>query len=385
MAITFVPYQKTKPWVVTWRQPYTKRKLSKSFASEEDAQAFAAVEEELARKEKNILKKSRKNKAPVSRLTVRELLESYFSLAHTNSTTIATARSHSASIIGAFGERMAGHLEIADILNFSQAQRLRGVAQITINRRVSILRAALNWGLKNALLASNPLVNMRLPHAEPRRIAPPTAQEANAILTHAAPHVQRVVILGLCTGARIGPSELFRLDWTDVDLENGMIRLPSAHKNHHAADGRDIPIRRALLPVLRVWKEHDGNRGRVISWKGQPVRCIGKAWRNTLKRAGIGRRIRPYDLRHAYATYSLAGGADIKTVAELMGHADASMILKTYQHVQDAQKRAAVEAMPDFLGLAKHAKGRVPGLNCPVALPVSSRSTMKKGNLCSRG
>jgi len=64
---------------------------------------------------------------------------------------------------------------------------------------------------------------------------------------------------------------------------------------------------------------------------------------------GIGRRIRPYDLRHAYATYAIAGGADIKSVAEVMGHADASMILKVYQHVQFCQKQKAVEVVPDLL------------------------------------
>lgn len=98
----------------------------------------------------------------------------------------------------------------------------------------------------------------------------------------------------------------------------------------------------------------------VISWGGRPVRSICRAWHTALTRAGIGRRIRPYDLRHAFATYALAGSADIGSVARLMGHTDASMILKTYQHVQDAQKRAAVEAAPDILDLAK--RQRLPGV-----------------------
>lgn len=258
---------------------------------------------------------------------------------------------------------MASLLAVADILNFAEVQHMRGVAQSTVNRRVSILRAALNWGVRNALLVTNPLSELRMPKTASRRNAPPTPQEANAIMSHAAPHVQRVIILGLCTGARIGPSELFRLTWWNVDLDNAMIRLPSADKNHRE-DNRDIPIRRALLPILRAWMTRDLQQAiqHVVHWCGEPVRCISKSWHSALKRAGICRCIRPYDLRHAYATYSLAGGADIKTVAEIMGHTDASMILKTYQHVQDTQKRAAVEALPDFLNLSKKSGKHIPGM-----------------------
>ena len=229
---------------------------------------------------------------------------------------------------------------------------------------MSILRAALNWAVRNGLLATNPLRDLRLPRARARRIAPPTAREARAILDVAAPHVQRVIILGLCAGPRIGPSELFRLEWKDVDLAAAMLRMPSARKNH-LEDGRDIPIRGDLLPILYAWWRHDSALGirHVITWGGRPVRSICRAWHSALERAHINRRIRPYDLRHAFATYALAGSADIGSVASLMGHVDASMILNTYQHVQSAQKRAAVEAAPDILGLAGSTRAkRLPGI-----------------------
>lgn len=73
-----------------------------------------------------------------------------------------------------------------------------------------------------------------------------------------------------------------------------------------------------------------------------------------LIRAGITRRIRPYDLRHAFATEAIAAGADIGTVAKLMGHTDMNMILKHYQHVLSSQKRAAVEALPEPQYVAKN-------------------------------
>ena len=364
MGIQFHEFRKKKPWVVTWRNPWTGKKHTQGFDDEATAVAFEAAQAEIAAKERALLRKARKQKASQSRISVKDLMESYFRLAHSNPVTIRQARYHASHIVSAFGHRLASQLSRQDILNFSEAQHLRGIAPITVNRRVSILRAALNWGTKNGLLPENPLFDLRLPRARARRIAPPTAKEARALLKTAAPHVQRVIILGLCAGPRIGPSELFRLEWKDVDLANAMLRMPSAQKNH-LEDGRDIPIRADLIPILQAWWRHDSGQGirYVISWGGRPVRSICRAWHTALARAGIARRIRPYDLRHAFATYTLAGSADIGSVANLMGHVDASMILNTYQHVQDTQKRAAVEAAPDILGLAGSTRAkRLPGI-----------------------
>lgn len=364
MSVIFCEYRKKNPWSVSWRNPWTARKHTKSFATREEAEAFEEAQMSIAAQEKAVLRKARKVKPQQSRITVKDLLASYFSLAHTNPVTIRQSGYHADHIITAFGARLAALLTRRDILNFSEAQKVRGIAQSTVNRRVSILRAALNWGVRNGLLPGNPLADLRMPKARSRRIAPPSRQESNLILAAASPHVQRVIVLGLCVGPRIGPSELFRLQWRNVDLDGAMLRMPSAHKNDQQ-DGRDIPIRKSLLPVMRAWWEHDVRQGReyVISWGGKPVRSIAKAWRTALRKAGVVRTIRPYDLRHAYASYSLAGGADIGCVARIMGHTDASMILKTYQHVQDIQKRAAVEALPDILRLGRRfAEGVRPGL-----------------------
>lgn len=354
MGIQFHQSRK-KPWVVTWKNPWTGKKHVRGFDNEASAVAFDTAQADMAAKEKTLLRKTHERKGGYALSTVKEILETYFRLSRSNTLTIKQDRYHAAHILAAFGHRQAKGLGRQDILHFSEAQHVRGIAQSTVNRRVSILRAALNWSVRNGILPENPLHDLRLPQARARRIAPPTPQEAQAILWAAAPHVQRVVILGLCAGPRIGPSELFRLEWRDVDLSLAMIRMPNAQKNR-LEDGRDIPIRAALLPLLHVWHDRDTAAGirHVISWGGRPIRSICRAWHTALTRAGIGRRIRPYDLRHAFATYALAGSADIGSVARLMGHTDASMILKTYQHVQDAQKRAAIEAAPDILNLIEY-------------------------------
>ena len=213
MSVLFYEYKKVKPWSVSWRNPWTSKKHTKSFATQEETQVFDEAQKSIAVQEKAVLRKARKVKPTKSRITVKELLDSYFSMAHTNPVTIRQSGYHADHITTAFGGRLAALLTRQDILNFSEAQKLRGIAQSSVNRRVSILRAALNWGMRNGLLPSNLLADLRMPRARSRRIAPPSQQKAHSILAAAASHVQRVIVLGLCVGARIGPSELFRLQW----------------------------------------------------------------------------------------------------------------------------------------------------------------------------
>jgi integrase len=349
-------YTQQDQWKLNCKNPWTGKKRIFSFKNQIEAQNFLISQNAIHEREKLLLKRKRKSNSQAKEtITVEELLSKYFTLSQSSQLTIKQSKYHVAHVISAFGVRQAALLMPHDILNFSEAQRLRGIMQSTVNRRVGILRAALNWAVDYGVLKENPIRNLKLPPAKIRRISPPTPQESNAILACAMPHVQRIIILGLSLGARIGPSELYSLTWRDVDFDNAMLRMPNAQKNRKMNDARDIPIRSTLLPLMLKWYEHDKAHEilYVISWRGKPIKNIVIAWHKALKQAGIVRRIRPYDLRHAYATYSLAGGADIGCVANIMGHTDPSMILKTYQHVQDTHKRAAIEALPDILQLDK--------------------------------
>lgn len=134
--------------------------------------------------------------------------------------------------------------------------------------------------------------------------------------------------------------------------------MHSARKNP-GASWREVPIRESLLPIFTAWKAEDEAKGMeyLFHYQGRPVQSIKRAWQNALKDARITRRIRPYDLRHAFATELIAGGTDIGTVAKLMGHSSPTMLLNHYQYVMDIQKRAAVEILPDIV--------HVPGSMCP--------------------
>ena len=203
------------------------------------------------------------------------------------------------------------------------------------------------WQRPSCGLMVNPLEGIRFPKPKARRVMPPTLAEARRMRAVAAYHVARVITLGMMAGPRIGPSELFKLRWEDVDLDAGIIRMPNAKKGAHA-ESRLVPVRDDVLPDMRRWMEEDAKLGCpwVIHWQGKKVSCIGHAWHSARKAAGISRVITPYSLRHAFPTNALEYDADIKAVAEIMGHSDPSMLLKTYQHIKWKQLRKAVAAGP---------------------------------------
>jgi len=198
-----------KPWLVEYRHIWTGKRLKKRFLLEEAAIEFFQAYEEQRESERALLR--RKRGAKDVKITVKEILDAYFALAVNNPTTLRTWKEHTNPIRGAFGLRIASLMTPEDILNFILIQKQRGLKQSTINTRIRIFRRALSWAKKSGFLKLNPLAELVLPSAKTKRTAPPSPKEAEALLMLAPPHVQRVIILGWNTGARIGPSELFRL------------------------------------------------------------------------------------------------------------------------------------------------------------------------------
>jgi integrase len=193
-----------------------------------------------------------------------------------------------------------------------------------------------------------------LPKRDDAIIIPPTLHERQRIYDAAPPHVKRFIILNYNTGARSGASELLKINWEHVDLDAGIITVISANKGGPKL--RYVPISDELAEHLVKWRQEDATKrglddpalvsGPVVHYRNNPLIKIGKAWRTTLSRAGITRRIRPYDLRHAFATDLIAGGGDIGTVSRLMGHSRPDTTLKIYQHVSSKQEKDVLNRLP---------------------------------------
>ena len=153
------------------------------------------------------------------------------------------------------------------------------------------------------------------------------------------------ITLSWFTGARPGAVELLRLKWEDVDWSRHYIFIRSAEKG--GPKNRPVPVDEKLLSTLRKWKENDGDKSNyIITWRGKPVKKIHGSWKTTKAAAGIKRRLRPYDLRHAFVTYLLQDGADLKSVSSLVGHSNTVTTTQIYQHINMNMMRATIAKVP---------------------------------------
>lgn len=281
------------------------------------------------------------------KMTLKSLVEDYTNWL-SNPKTAKAMKHHLKPVLDMYGGWQAKNVGPAQVQEFLLEQRKNGLSNVTAYQRAKILRTVLSWAVRMGKMPSSPLATLRLPTPKSRRIEPPSREEVMRMYEHAAPHVQRVLLIGLSCGPRIGPSELFSLQWTDVDFDAGIMHMPNADKGVQEAT-RPIPIRDELKPLMQEWRKKDKDCKYVINYHGKKVAHIDHAWHKARQAAGIERRITPYSLRHAFPTEALDVGADVKAVAEIMGHTDATMVLKIYQHTKFRKLVETVHIIPPFI------------------------------------
>jgi len=168
-----------------------------------------------------------------------------------------------------------------------------------------------------------------------------TVQEIERLL--AAPSIDDPLgwrdraLLELGYGAGLRVSELCGLALTDLVLSDGLVRVFGKGSKE-----RLVPLGRGTLgPVsvylhqLRPELDRGKSKGRVLlNARGEPLSRMG-AWlivKKAAERAGIAKDVTPHTLRHSFATHLLEGGADLRAVQEMLGHADLSTT-QIYTHV----------------------------------------------------
>ena len=281
------------------------------------------------------------------KFTLKDLVEDYTNWL-SNQKTAKAIKHHLKPVLALFGGWQPQRVGPAQVKEFLAEQRKNGLSDVTAYQRAKILRTVLSWAVRMGKMSVSPLATLRLPAPKSRRIEPPSREEVMRMYDHACPHVQRVLLIGLSCGPRIGPSELFSLQWKDVDFDAGILHMPNADKGVREAS-RAVPIRDELKPLMREWRKKDKDCNYVINYHGKKVAHIDHAWHKARQAAGIERRITPYSLRHAFPTEALEFGADVKAVAEIMGHADATMVLRVYQHIKFRKLVETVHKIPSFI------------------------------------
>lgn len=203
------------------------------------------------------------------------------------------------------------------------------------------LHAALERAVKLDLIESNPADRVELPtpvRFKPRVLTPDEGirfLEAAQGTTHYA-----LIATALFTGLRLG--ELLSLRWKNVDLSNGVITV---EKSKTASGIRFVPIPSVAVNILK--KQRDTVQGDIVfpgSLGGEEIQrtyLSSKVMPKLCEAAGLP-RMRFHDLRHTHATWLSAMDISARTVADRLGHSDASFTLRTYAHVSlTAQRKAA--------------------------------------------
>ena len=216
-----------------------------------------------------------------------------------------------------------------------------GLSAASIRRAVSAIRTYYGFLAGEGRVQDDPSDRLESPRRG--RTLPETLSvpEIEALL--GAPSVDQPLawrdraLLELAYGAGLRVSELCGLALTDLLLTDNLVRIFGK-----GGKERLVPIGRSVIGAVSVYLhtvrpelDRGKSKGRVLlNARGQPLSRVG-AWdivKRATHRAGIEKRVTPHTLRHSFATHLLEGGADLRAVQEMLGHADLSTT-QIYTHV----------------------------------------------------
>jgi tyrosine recombinase XerC len=226
----------------------------------------------------------------------------------------------------------------------------RGLAHASISRRLSELRSFANYMVREGTVARSVfhLVSLpRLPERLPKYLEPDEVIRLLAVPDTATPQGMRDrAILEVLYAGGLRVSELTGLDLGDYDRARLEVRvLGKGSKERIAYLG--VPARVAVDAYLRSGRPElvaqDGVQSKSLflnRFGGRlSVRSVDTLVRTAALAAGIPRLVTPHVLRHTFATHLLNGGADLRYVQEMLGHANVSTT-QIYTHVSQERLRA---------------------------------------------
>ena len=225
--------------------------------------------------------------------------------------------------------------------------RAEGLAASTIARRVSAVRAFFRHLIVIGMRDENPAASVQLPRRArtlPRALSPAETERLIDAATGTTPRSLRDrALVELLYGAGLRVSEAIGLEKNGVALEERIVRvLGKGDKERLVPLGR--PAAEAVRRYLALGRPHLDRRYRpelFLNARGGALTRAGAflILRKLADRAGLEPgRVHPHLLRHSFATHLLEGGADLRSVQEMLGHADLGTT-ERYTHVSDRRRR----------------------------------------------
>lgn len=239
------------------------------------------------------------------------------------------------------GVRDPGRLTRALLRDFVYMLKDLGLSAASIRRGVSAIRTYFGFLVGEGRVTDDPSDRLQSPRRG--RTLPDTLTVAEVEALIASPSLEHPLawrdraLLELAYGAGLRVSELCGLALTDLLLAENLVRIFGK-----GGKERLVPIGRSVIGAASVYLHQmrpELDRGKsknkvLLNARGEPLSRVG-AWgivRRATQRAGITKRVTPHTLRHSFATHLLEGGADLRAVQEMLGHADLSTT-QIYTHV----------------------------------------------------
>jgi len=231
----------------------------------------------------------------------------------------------------------------------------RAYARRSLARKASSLRRYFEWASRSGLVTSSPATNLTAPTGDGRLPRVLRSDEVTALLDEPQRHDARRVddpavrarddaVLELLYGSGLRAGELCGLDRDDLDLDAGTVRVWGKGSKQ-----RVVPMSEPSVDAMRVWLSQGRPELRAAETPDEAVFLNRRGHRLTTRdvRRIVDRRAasptHPHALRHTFATHLLDGGADLRAVQELLGHADLSTT-QHYTHVSKERLRQVLDA-----------------------------------------
>jgi integrase/recombinase XerC len=250
-------------------------------------------------------------------------------------------------------------LSTADIRAFVTLRRSEGLGGRGVQRALAAIRSFFRWLAREDILdnpAPRALRSPRTPRTLPR---PLSVRDAARVLEDAGENdvewlgARDVALLTLLYGAGLRISEALSLKRGDVPLGDGLSIVGKGRKE------RVVPVLPVIARAVETYAEQcpfagAPNTPLFLSRRGKPMSAReAQALMQKLRgRLGLSERATPHALRHSFATHVLAGGGDLRSVQELLGHAslsttqaytqvETSKLMEIYKNAHPRGKKAA--------------------------------------------
>ncbi len=237
-------------------------------------------------------------------------------------------------------------LELVHLRSWLANQQVKGGARTTLSRRAVSVRLFTKWALKNKYLEKDVAATLATPKGHrtlPEVLGIYDAKTAmDSMATRAAEEETPIAVRDVAmvemlyaSGARV--AELCGLDLSDIDYDRQTIRVLGKGNKE-----RTIPLGNPAMRAIEAWIK-DGREALKNSLSGNAVflgargkridqRTVRTVVYNALQAIEGIERMGPHALRHSAATHLLEGGADLRTVQEILGHASLATT-QIYTHV----------------------------------------------------